>query len=107
MQPLECCGSLPGRCYAATKVFWVIARGLLRSYQSVVGCCQGVAMQALKCFGLLPGGFYAVARVLWLVAGGCYAVARVLWVVAAEFSSYSLFNLSTDIKVISFETSMF
>ncbi len=58
-----------------------------------MGGCQGVAIKLLECFGWLPGGFYKVARVLW--------------VVEVEFSSYSLFNLSTDIKVISFETSMF
>ncbi len=41
MQLLECCGWLPGGCYAVARVLWVVA-----------------------------GGFYAVARVLWVVARG-------------------------------------
>ncbi len=32
MQLLECCGWLPGSCYAATRVLWVVARALLCSH---------------------------------------------------------------------------
>ncbi len=89
MQLLEFSGwLLLGRCYAVTRVFWVVASRVL-----LCGC-EGVLY---GWYAVVQAHFYGVAMRLigylgWLLLGCCYVVARMLlcscwvfWMVIMEF----------------------